>query len=148
MNSDQWTYVGMAIFVVLILYICYWIVGTQYPGFLTKLCTCKCCHCKDGSLEHYDSSEVPRSAESKEKSRVSSKGSNSKSAKSTGSDVSEVNITETKTEEFTTQWWQYLKSTKPFIIHFHDLYQLEQILSLRPFSHLSKILTKKGFSSE
>lgn len=97
MNSDQWAYVGMAIFVVLILYICYWIVGSQYPGFLTKLCTCQCCRCHDGSLEHYDSSEVPRSAESKEKS----KGSESKSAKS--SEISEVNITETKTEEFVTK---------------------------------------------
>ena len=67
-NGDKWAYVGMAIFVVLVLYICYWIVGTQYPVFWGKVCSCKCCRCEQGSLEQYESSEVPKSAEFKESS--------------------------------------------------------------------------------
>lgn len=99
MNSDQWTYVGMAIFVVLVFYICYWVVGTQYPGFWTKVCTCKCCNCgTGGSLEQYLSSEVPKSGDSKEKSTESSKSKTmSKSSSYSSHDVYQT--TETKVNQ-------------------------------------------------
>lgn len=96
MNGDQWTYVGMAIFALLMSYICYWILGTQYPGCLCKMFTCKCFRYNQGLLEQYDSSEVPKCAESKEKSTRSSKKTNSKSTSYSSSETYQVRTTEFK----------------------------------------------------